>query len=105
MTAKELLTEANLHATHWGRRIITAEELQGTTPADISDSGEWTTCACGKQNPRIPRTKLGCPIDKYLEELGTAFYEHVCAHRFLEAAETLIAIEQRAAELLAKLPA
>jgi hypothetical protein len=105
MTAKQLLTEANLHATHWGKRIITAEEFHGTTPSDLSDSGEWTTCACGKQDPRIPRTKSGAPIDEYLEELGVAFYQNVCAHRFLEAAETLIAIERRAAEILAGLPA
>lgn len=105
MTAKQLLTEANLHATHWGKRIITAEELHSTTRADINDSGAWPTCACGKQDPRIPRGLGGAPLDENLEELGVAFYQHVCAHRFFEAAETLIAIERRAAEILAELPA
>ena len=36
-------------------------------------SSSWVTCACGKQDPRIPRTADHKPKDRMLSELGTAF--------------------------------
>jgi hypothetical protein len=105
MTAKQLLTEANLHATHWGQRIIRAEETGAFTGRDASESGEWTTCACGKQDPRIPRYYDGEPHDGGLMLYGMRFVDYVSANQYTEAADTLIAIEHRAAELLAELPA
>ena len=51
--AKDLLTQHNLQTSHWGQRIIAAEERGGKfTEEDANDSYDWTTCACGKQDPR-----------------------------------------------------
>ena len=106
MTAKQLLTDANLHATHWGQRIIAAEETGAFTAQDRDDANNWTTCACSKQDPRIPRNKFGsAPCDNTLRRIGQYFLDCVRADAYTEAAETLIAIERRAAEILADLPA
>ncbi len=104
-TAKELLTTAGLQDTHWGERIIAAEDAGRTVPTqeELRDSAEWMTCACGMQDPRIPRDKEGRPNDTELRELGGQFYG--CwfePTEFVKAAQTLIAIEKRAGEVLAE---
>ena len=104
-TAKQLLTGAGLQDSHWGVRIIAAEERGSFGVNDCVDALSWQTCACGKLDPRIPRqtdVNNPAPLDMHLRELGQEFYCHVTDHEFLEAARTLIAIEKRAAEVLAE---
>ena len=76
MKAKQLLEEAGLSETPWGKVIIQAEEGGFTGKQQIIAS-QWTTCACGKQDPRIPRDDKGTPVDAYLARLGISFSRHV----------------------------
>lgn len=101
-TAKELLTEAGLQDSHWGRRIIAAEERGKFNSEDRNDSLKWTDCACGHQDPRIPRDCMGVPLDDGLSSLGASFHVRVESNRFDYAAYILIAIEKRAGEVLAE---
>jgi hypothetical protein len=100
MSARELLTSAGLHESHWGRRIIAAED-GGFTGREKEDAFSWVTCACGKLDPRIPRYGSKVPKDQTLTILGSQFYKAVDRDQPLRAAETLIDIEKRAAEILA----
>lgn len=100
-TAKEILTEASLADTHWGERIIAAEERGSFSFEDCVDAGEWTTCACGKQDPRIPR-EFGIPIDSDLKFFGVRFHANLVGNDFVFAASYLIAIEKRAGKVLAE---
>ncbi len=105
--AEQRLTEHNLHNSHWGKRIIKAERVGGFTFADKLDAHNWTTCACGKQDPRIPRhTDIRVKnmlIDNTLTNLGVRFYADVKEGKYLESANTLIGIEQRSIEILEEL--
>lgn len=103
MTAKELLTEAGLHESVWGKRIIDAEASGKFKPSNVKSASEWPTCACGRQDKRIPRSRSGAPHDWPLNQLGKQFYLEVRGNRFIPAAKCLIAIENRAAEILALL--
>lgn len=95
-----------LAKTHWGKRILAAAKRGGFTEGDGQDSMDWTTCACGKQDPRILRTSWGHPADGRLALLGTDFAGRVCdLDDPAAAARTLVAIEKRAAEILADLEA
>lgn len=100
MTAKELLTNAGLAKTYWGKKIIAAEKRGELDETDYSMSLSWQTCACGKQDARIPRDKYGCPEDYQLYRLGEDFPRFIRLKEFLDAAQTLVAIEKRAAEIL-----
>lgn len=99
--AKALLTEHNLHNTVWGRIIIAAEERSYFTDEDSDKAGDWTTCACGEQDPLIPRCHNGCPLDEDLRDLGCYFLDYINDDAFLAAVKTLIAIEKRAGEVMA----
>ena len=111
MTAKEILIQANLQDSHWGQRIIAAEERGNFTLEDSYDSGDWTTCACGTQDPRIPRGVRGTPLDEVLLDGGLVFSKLIDVYEdgsnwefdFVEAAKTLITIEKRAAEIIVEL--
>lgn len=98
--AKQLLEEAGLSETYWGQIITEAEKLGGFTLWDRKYANQWTTCACGKQDPRIPREGRGSPVDPTLFELGVSFSEQVYFDQILATAETLIKIEKRAIEVL-----
>jgi hypothetical protein len=103
-TAREVITDARLGNTHWGRRILRAERNGAFTEKDYDDSNQWTTCACGKQDQRL--FDGGSPWDSHLRQLGYQFTSHVQYGRHIEdgivwAAETLVYIEETAKELLA----
>ena len=98
--AKQLLEKAGLSETHWGKSIIRAEKNDGFNVWDKEFAADWTTCACGKQDPRIPREGRGSPVDPTLFELGVSFSGQVDFDQILAAAETLIRIEKRATEVL-----
>jgi len=81
--------------------------LMPFTKHQISLAGAWVTCACGRQDARIPRypanTSHGsrsAPLDDILDELGITFYGHVNRGRVKSAKSTLQKIENRAAEIL-----
>lgn len=111
-TALEILTDARLHTSYWGKRIIKAEKRGRFTENDSEMVADWMTCACGKQDPRIPRLDfetcianrslgcLGAPADSELREKGVIFYNHIKEHRFVDAARTLVKIEKRASIVL-----
>lgn len=99
-SAEKLLQDAGLHESHWGHRIILAEEEGSFTESDLYESQRWTTCACGKQDPRIPRVGGIEPKDDALRTLGLRFFDHVHGQDFLSAAMCVIAIERRARKVL-----
>lgn len=115
-TAADLLAEAGLTKTHWGKRIIKAEQEGTFTSKDRSDSGNWALCACGKADMRIPRAGGDPaseafnanshhdmePCDLRLRTLGGNFPDDIYDNKPVAAAKTLIAIETRAAALLRK---
>lgn len=78
-------------------------------------SADWVTCACGKQDPRIPRHEAGAPKDALLSTLGVEFCGAIGAlrmnryrerhHEFVnKAINCLQRIERRAKEVLAAIP-
>ncbi len=111
MPALRLLMKHKLVDTHWGNRIVRAELRGKFTDKDREDARNWQTCACGKQDPRIPRTESaygdsGRPEDYDLFKYGARFHDDGVARQdFLAAAENLIAIEGRACALIAEIEA
>ena len=101
-TAKQILTKAKLNRTYWGRKVIAAENRGGFSDSDSWLAGVWTTCACGKQDRRIPRDDVDAPIDRKLASAGRSFDCHVSLNNTVAAARTLVAIEKRAAIVLKK---
>ena len=67
----------------------------------LSRSRNWVTCACGNLCASIPRDYRGAPLDMELEILGDQFAEELTESDIESAKETLAAIEQRSAALLA----
>jgi len=106
-TAKQILTDAGLQDSHWGKRIIKAEERGYFYVIDTREAQKWQTCACGKQDPRIPRRdskyegRVGAPVDAELLDLGLDFFGAVDSQLFMQSAEVLVEIEKRASEILA----
>jgi hypothetical protein len=128
--AQMVLTEHGLQNSVWGLRIIDWEKTTVRDSKALSEAFSWVDCACGKLDPRIPRwTGLepdfrdsygakSSPKDKILNDLGVDFatiWEKAepLPTSFLQwdntdvdslplyAAECLVRIEQRAAEILA----
>ncbi len=104
---------------YWTTAIANAvkRRRQGETPFSaehIRRAKSWVTCACGKQNPRIPRVGIkdttwpanaGAPLDIKLQIHGQEFYRAVCG-QFPNRAEGILAkIELRGAEVVAELEA
>lgn len=102
-TAKEILTQANLQHSHWGERIIAAEDRGYFSAEDVDKAMDWITCACGMSDPRIPKDECGAPEDILLDKYGNYFSGWVEDGHFANAATYLVLIEKRAAELVAKL--
>ena len=97
---KELLTENGLHDSVWGHRILKACRIGEFAYKDIRAADRWTTCACGRASPNIPRDrKSGRPEDYPLRHLGHKFSAYVMAHEITLATKTLIQIEERAIEV------
>lgn len=84
---------------NWQQRIDRAAERGSFDDADLDLAANWVTCACGEQDPRIPR-KCGAPEDLELRLLGSDFSRAVQSDSFFEASKLLGLIERRAAELL-----
>jgi hypothetical protein len=108
--AAEILWQHGLQDSFWGLRII-AWEVSGERPQEvIGESWSWTTCACGKQDSRLQRNPNGAPSDQILFDLGMEFGAiwdcdpQDPPERFnadpVGAAQCLIAIEKRSAQIL-----
>lgn len=72
---------------------------------DLSE--DWVTCACGNQCSIIPRYEEsdcnyyeGSPKDDLLRELGIQFHSDIDDQNWVEAKNTLRAIERRSDELI-----
>lgn len=77
---------------------------------------QWPTCACGEQDPRIPRWDEdgdaedwlshppGSPKDGYLKHLGQAFCDAIGEQDFDDARIIFRAIEKRAGDIMAGHP-
>jgi len=99
VTAKSLLVAAGLDETLWGKRIIQIERT-GIVPIEWGEEArDWQTCACGRQDERIPRYEDGEPLDEQLSASG-AWFPLYLQSNIVEAARCLIRIEKRAAEVL-----
>jgi hypothetical protein len=89
----------------WWKRIELAEKRGRFTPEDVTKASDWVTCACGRQDKRIPRHlhytgQPTRPVDFELQKLGMCFDKAVQANNFDWARHTLLAIETRAAQVL-----
>lgn len=85
----------------WAERIDAAEQRSAFSEQDRDLAAEWVTCACGEQDPRLPRLYGYVPKDMELRDLGGAFCAAVNEDKFGKARTCLARIEQRAAEILA----
>lgn len=99
MTAKQILEDAGLAESHWGKRIIRAEVRGKFTKADRRDAKNWVTCACGQVTADIPRHNDNRPVDNDLWLSGAKFACDVAFDRYIRAAKILIEIEKRAIEV------
>lgn len=96
----------------WIERIRAAEARGMFTQEDRNLAQSWVTCACGQQDPRIPRHKeagdyisIGEPKDAELARLGMQFAGDVEDDEIDLARITLDLIEHRAREILKALHA
>ncbi len=81
---------------NWHDRIQRAIKNGGRfLPDDITRACDWCTCACGEQDPRIPRLKDGSPIDDEMWNHGEAFANAVNANKPEKAQYLLGEIEAR----------
>lgn len=88
---------------NWHERISMARKRGEFTTSDRRLSGDWVTCACGEQDPRIPRwPEAGEPRDLRLRDLGLNFSILVCQNDFDKAETMLLHIEKRSGEILAE---
>jgi hypothetical protein len=69
----------------------------------MRNAGYWPECACGKQDPRIPRNSNGSPKDAELFILGLSFSTAVNVGDYRRAEYLLTQIEKRAQEILGEL--
>jgi hypothetical protein len=74
------------------------------TNGQLKKADQWPDCACGKQDPAIPRTGHGQPLDSALFVLGCDFADAVEGGYPSKAGKILRAIETRSAEILRELP-
>lgn len=111
----------------WDLRISVAEEIAKRFPdepaftrEDIGKAYDWVDCACGKQDPRIPRYSqeewlrlekthpnnnkyTNAPKDRVLFNLGMQFAEAVENDEVSVARIILDKIERRSALLLLRI--
>ena len=77
------------------------EGKRGFNGKHLELSGSWVTCACGKQDPRIPRLHYGgTPVDMTLFHLAISFCGAVERDHPDDAERVIKQIEIRAAEVL-----
>ncbi len=83
---------------YWTKVITKARKRGHFTTQEKSKSFDWVTCACGKQDSRIPKMGIdGGPMDNELRNLGCNFYGAVNGDEFDHAETILGRIERRAA--------
>ena len=87
---------------NWTKAIFRAYKDKTFTVDDRIKADAWTTCACGKQDSRIPVNARGEPVDDTLFALGERFSLAVKDDNPSLAEFNLNAIEKRAAEVLAE---
>lgn len=108
---RKVLKDAGLLNSYWGKIILEAEARGGFNPDQTDEAEEWPTCACGHQSPNIPRhqknkaneeawTGSGEPKDEVLKMEGVEFSGYVDHNLYLGAAECLVRIETRSAEVM-----
>lgn len=92
----------DLTPSFWGKRILRASRKSPPefTMVDKDKAANWTVCACGQLSPNIGRDEEGQPVDETLAQYGLDFYHDVIGHKVDKAAETLVALEERADEYL-----
>jgi len=98
------------HTPYWFRVINNAikRKAAGEVPftrEHNTKARDWVTCACGRQDPRIPRKVFsgrGEPFDTKLTLLGANFAMDLLNDCPNAALTTLLKIEKRAAEVLAE---
>ena len=98
MSASNIIKEAALENTYWGKKIILAEE-SGTkfSRDDINEAANWDSCAVGTLAIKIERTNFSsAPTDRELYDLGYTFAAYVNEQNLLFAARTLVDIYNRA---------
>jgi hypothetical protein len=99
-TAVQLLTNANLHVTNWGKRIVAAEER---TYFDVADNYEannnWVSDVNDLTHSNIVLNDRGRPEDKVLRHEGCDVTICIDWDDFIGAAEHLIAMNERSNEL------
>ncbi len=73
----------------------------------IKLAGKWVTCACGKQDPRIPRAtdswlknSFWMPRDCRLAALGREFFDAIYEQNPYKAFDVLCMIERRSAKVI-----
>ena len=92
----------SLKNSFWGGRIEAARKRGMFNGKDCDLAHDWTTCACGKQDAKIPRHSPGYPTDTRLFNLGVKFFSCIERNDFDLAESTLLKIEKRASEILAE---
>jgi hypothetical protein len=106
-TVEEVL--GNLKKTYWGKRILEAKKRGRFNEQDEKLAESWATCACGKQDKILFKgsyapedNREAIPWDEELRYLGSNFADDVYyrGRGFMQAANTLVSIQNRAAYLL-----
>lgn len=97
---KRHLKDAQLTQTFWGQAITKCLTRGFFLQSEVKLSGSWQACACGRQSCDLPRKYMGEPIDAKLAAYGVAFYRYISQHMPLQAAKTLIEIEDAAVRVL-----
>lgn len=109
-TAKEILTQAGIQRLWWPKQIIKAER-EGYMYVDVeAKAGNWTTCACGREDKSL---KVGWdsasgeynhePKDYWLRQWGETFPYVLAGNNWPEAARLVVKIHNRAIKLLEKM--
>jgi hypothetical protein len=95
--AKTYLEKVKLDETYWGKKIIAAEKRGRFKESEGDQAAKWTTCACGNESYNIPRgPRYNEPLDEVLYDLGFRFSFIIEDNQFVNAAEMLFWIEERA---------
>lgn len=84
----------------WHERIAEARTRGWFNEEDITLASQWPTCACGEQDPRIPRGRDGVPMDEALWTLGIQFWASVETSSFDHVEDLLKKIDARAEAFL-----
>jgi len=80
-TALEILSNANLENSFWGKKVIAAEKRGHFTDSNFQNANSWVTGACGKDETAVtyfPELLDNLPPrDRKVRKLGEEFYEAV----------------------------